>query len=392
MLTPTSPTKNGSIVIFALLFMAFLTGIASSFQLPTLSLFLSQQIKVSPFMVGLFYAVNAIMGIAVSQLLARYSDKHNDRRKVLFFCCIISILGCLVFAYSRNYYVLLFCGTFLLGLGSSVNPQTFAFAREYAKSYEKESLMFTTILRAQISLAWIVGPPLSFSIALHWGFDFLYLSAALAFLLCAILAISLLPKINRLQISQQQSDIMPMQQQRKSVVYLFLVCFLAWTCNSMYLINMPLYVIHQLKLPDSLAGILMATAAGLEVPVMLLAGYLTKFWQKKTLIYIAIMAGLCFYLGLLWLNQTWLLIGLQFFNAVFIGVLASIGMLYFQDLMPQHMGSATTLFTNSAKGSWILGGPLAGLIAQFWHYQTVFYISIGLVVIALCCMWKVRSV
>ena len=109
-------------------------------------------------------------------------------------CCLIAVLGCLIFAYSRNYYVLIIIGTTLLGLGSSANPQSFALAREYAESSHREAVMFTTIMRTQISLAWIVGPPLSFFIALNWGFDYMYLVAGSAFLLCAGVS-KLLPKI-----------------------------------------------------------------------------------------------------------------------------------------------------------------------------------------------------
>ena len=106
---------------------------------------------------GLFYSVNAIIGIILSQILAKYSDKQDDRRKVMIVCCLIAVLGCLIFAYSRNYYVLIIIGTTLLGLGSSANPQSFALAREYAESSHREAVMFTTIMRTQISLAWIVG-------------------------------------------------------------------------------------------------------------------------------------------------------------------------------------------------------------------------------------------
>ncbi len=158
-----------NLVAFNFLLIAFLTGIASAFQTPTLSLYLSQEIQVSPFFVGLFYSVNAIIGIILSQILAKYSDKQDDRRKVMIVCCLIAVLGCLIFAYSRNYYVLIIIGTTLLGLGSSANPQSFALAREYAESSHREAVMFTTIMRTQISLAWIVGPPLSFFIALNWG-------------------------------------------------------------------------------------------------------------------------------------------------------------------------------------------------------------------------------
>ena len=162
-----------NLVAFNFLLIAFLTGIASAFQTPTLSLYLSQEIQVSPFFVGLFYSVNAIIGIILSQILAKYSDKQDDRRKVMIVCCLIAVLGCLIFAYSRNYYVLIIIGTTLLGLGSSANPQSFALAREYAESSHREAVMFTTIMRTQISLAWIVGPPLSFFIALNWGVDYM---------------------------------------------------------------------------------------------------------------------------------------------------------------------------------------------------------------------------
>ena len=122
-------------------------------------------------------AIIGLIGIILSQILAKYSDKQDDRRKVMIVCCLIAVLGCLIFAYSRNYYVLIIIGTTLLGLGSSANPQSFALAREYAESSHREAVMFTTIMRTQISLAWIVGPPLSFFIALNWGFDYMYLVA-----------------------------------------------------------------------------------------------------------------------------------------------------------------------------------------------------------------------
>ncbi|MCK3658972.1 sugar transporter [Pasteurellaceae bacterium Pebbles2] len=385
------PEKPVNVVAFAFLLIAFLTGIASSFQLPTLSLFLSQEIAVSPTMMGYFYAINAIVGIILSQLLAKFSDKMPDRRRVMMFCCLIAVLGCLIFAFSRNYYVLVLFGTTLLGLGSSANPQSFALAREYADSTGRETVMFSTIMRTQISLAWIVGPPLSFSIALNWGFDFMYGVAAFAFLFCAVIAVTLLPKIQPKSASTTPSLQAPTTH-RKSVSYLFAMVFLMFICNSMYLINMPLYVIHELRLAPELAGTLMGTAAGLEIPIMLFAGYLNRYFSKKALIFTALFAGLLFYIGLLFFHTTWQLVLLQFFNAVFIGIVATIGMVYFQDLMPRQAGAATTLFSNAAKLSWVVAGLLAGWSAEIWHYSAVFYVAVFTLIITAVCLAKVRSV
>ena len=379
-----------NLIAFNFLLIAFLTGIASAFQTPTLSLFLSQEINASPFFVGLFYSANAIIGIILSQILAKYSDRHDDRRKIMIYCCLIAVAGCLLFAYNRNYYVLILLGTTLLGLGSASNPQSFALAREYAESNGKEAVMFTTIMRTQISLAWIVGPPLSFFIALNWGFDYMYLVAGSAFLLCAGVS-RLLPKISP-QRAAQKLQVLANTVPRQSVIYLFIANLLLWTCNSMYLINMPLFVINELHLDKELAGTLMGTAAGLEIPVMIIAGYLTQYFGKKSLMLLAMFAGFIFYIGMLFATQTWQLLILQGFNAVLIGIVATIGMLYFQDLMPNQMGSATTLFSNAAKASWIIGGPIAGAIAEIWHYYSVFYLAVVLILVSIGCLNQVKSV
>ncbi|BFU59672.1 MFS transporter [Rodentibacter abscessus] len=379
-----------NLIAFNFLLIAFLTGIASAFQTPTLSLFLSQEIQVSPFFVGLFYSVNAIIGIILSQAVAKYSDNQEDRRKIIIYCCLIAIAGCLLFAYNRNYYVLILLATTLLGLGSAANPQSFALAREYAESVDKEAVMFSTIMRTQISLAWIVGPPLSFFIALNWGFEYMYLVAGFAFLLCAGVSL-LLPRISR-QSAVKKLDVSEQTSPRKSVVYLFIANLLLWTCNSMYLINMPLFIINELQLDKELAGILMGTAAGLEIPMMIIAGYLTKYFTKKQLIAFALFAGLLFYIGIVFATQTWHFVTLQFLNAIFIGITATIGMIYFQDLMPTQMGTATTLFSNAAKASWVIGGPIAGIIAEIWHYNSVFYVATALILVSIFCLKKVKSV
>ena len=51
-------------------------------------------------------------------------------------------------------------GVFLSSFGSTANPQMFALAREHADHTGREAVMFSSILRAQVSLAWVIGPRL----------------------------------------------------------------------------------------------------------------------------------------------------------------------------------------------------------------------------------------
>lgn len=121
---------------------------------------------------------------------------------------------------------------------------------------------------------------------------------------------------------------------RRDALLLFIICTLMWGINSLYIINMPLFIINELHLPEKLAGLMMGTAAGLEIPTMLIAGYYAKRFGKRFLMQISAVAGVLFYVGMLNVHTPALLLALQVLNAIFIGILAGIGMLYFQDLMP----------------------------------------------------------
>ncbi|MFU2136884.1 sugar efflux transporter [Gallibacterium anatis] len=380
-------------ITFTFLLMAFLTGIGSAFQLPVMSLFLAKEVHVSPFAVGCFFAVNAFVGIILGQIIGYFSDRLKDRRLLIFGCSLMAAVGYVIFAFSRNYWVLLTLAVTLFGLGSASNPQIFAFAREYANRKQRQAIMFMTIMRAQISLAWIIGPPLAFWLAINKGFTFLFLIGAIVFLLSACCGRFFLPKIRHKEknITKTASSQSP-QENRTAIIYLSAALVIIFSCNSMYLINMPLYLTNQLHLPENLAGILMGTAAGLEIPIMLLAGWLNKYIAKKRLMTIAILCGVIFYPSLLVVTSDWGLLFLQCLNAGLIGIVATIGMAYFQDLMPTKLGTATTLFTNSAKSSWILGGPLAGAIGGIYSYYDTFYFCSALIFIALFCLYKVRNV
>lgn len=107
---------------------------------------------------------------------------------------------------------------------------------------------------------------------------------------------------------------------------------------------------------------------------------------------IAAVAGLLFYVGMLTVHTPALLLALQLLNAIYIGILAGIGMLYFQDLMPGQAGAATTLYTNTTRVGWIIAGSLAGVVAEIWNYHTVFWIALVMCVLTLSCLTRIKDV
>ena len=379
-------------VYAAFMLVAFMMGVAGALQAPTLSLFLSREVGAQPFWIGLFYTVNAIAGIGVSLWLAKRSDSQGDRRKLIIFCCLMAIGNALLFAFNRHYLTLITCGVLLASLANTAMPQLFALAREYADNSAREVVMFSSVMRAQLSLAWVIGPPLAFMLALNYGFTVMFSIAAGIFTLSLVLIAFMLPSVARVELPSENALSMQGGWQDSNVRMLCVASTLMWTCNTMYIIDMPLWISSELGLPDKLAGFLMGTAAGLEIPAMILAGYYVKRYGKRRMMVIAVAAGVLFYTGLIFFHSRMALMTLQLFNAVFIGIVAGIGMLWFQDLMPGRAGAATTLFTNSISTGVILAGVIQGAIAQSWGHFAVYWVIAVISVVALFLTAKVKDV
>ncbi|HBA3643631.1 TPA: sugar efflux transporter SetB [Escherichia coli] len=386
-----SSAKSFDLTSTAFLIVAFLTGIAGALQTPTLSIFLTDEVHARPAMVGFFFTGSAVIGILVSQFLAGRSDKRGDRKSLIVFCCLLGVLACTLFAWNRNYFVLLFVGVFLSSFGSTANPQMFALAREHADKTGREAVMFSSFLRAQVSLAWVIGPPLAYALAMGFSFTVMYLSAAVAFIVCGVMVWLFLPSMQK-ELPLATGTIEAPRRNRRDTLLLFVICTLMWGSNSLYIINMPLFIINELHLPEKLAGVMMGTAAGLEIPTMLIAGYFAKRLGKRFLMRVAAVGGVCFYAGMLMAHSPVILLGLQLLNAIFIGILGGIGMLYCQDLMPGQAGSATTLYTNTSRVGWIIAGSVAGIVAEIWNYHAVFWFAMVMIIATLFCLLRIKDV
>ncbi|HEI2507893.1 TPA: sugar efflux transporter SetB [Escherichia coli] len=386
-----SSAKSFDLTSTAFLIVAFLTGIAGALQTPTLSIFLTDEVHARPAMVGFFFTGSAVIGILVSQFLAGRSDKRGDRKSLIVFCCLLGVLACTLFAWNRNYFVLLFVGVFLSSFGSTANPQMFALAREHADKTGREAVMFSSFLRAQVSLAWVIGPPLAYALAMGFSFTVMYLSAAVAFIVCGVMVWLFLPSMQK-ELPLATGTIEAPRRNRRDTLLLFVICTLMWGSNSLYIINMPLFIINELHLPEKLAGVMMGTAAGLEIPTMLIAGYFAKRLGKRFLMRVAAVGGVCFYAGMLMAHSPVILLGLQLLNAIFIGILGGIGMLYFQDLMPGQAGSATTLYTITSRVGWIIAGSVAGIVAEIWNYHAVFWFAMVMIIATLFCLLRIKDV
>lgn len=158
------------------------------------------------------------------------------------------------------------------------------------------------------------------------GFSFtvMYLSAAVAFIVCGVMVWLFLPSMQK-ELPLATGTIEAPRRNRRDTLLLFVICTLMWGSNSLYIINMPLFIINELHLPEKLAGVMMGTAAGLEIPTMLIAGYFAKRLGKRFLMRVAAVGGVCFYAGMQMAHSPAILLGLQLLNAILLAFWAASG-------------------------------------------------------------------
>lgn len=103
----------------------------------------------------------------------------------------------------------------------------FALAREHADKTGREAVMFSSILRAQVSLAWVIGPPLAYALAMGFGFTVMYLSAAVAFVFCGAIVWFFLPSMRK-EPRAASGQLEAPRTHRRDALLLFSVCTLMW--------------------------------------------------------------------------------------------------------------------------------------------------------------------
>ncbi|PXV76451.1 hypothetical protein C7433_102125 [Pantoea sp. PNA 03-3] len=72
-------------------------------------------------------------------------------------------------------------------------------------------------------------------------------------------------------------------------------------------------------------------------------------------------------------------------------VVAGIGMLWFQDLMPGRAGAATTLFTNSISTGIILAGLCQGALVEHFGHGSVYWVIAAISLVTLVMIRRVKE-
>ena len=426
MLQTYGANKRGSVATYVV--MSILIAISGSLFNPVMSYYLNTELGFDPIHISVLFALLPLSTIAIVQTIARFSDMGLQRPMIICIAALFGIASSILLYLRPDFVTMCTLGLICLGTHPVAFPQIFASAREFAIKHVKQgSLMFTTFLRSLTSLSWVVGPPLSFAIALGGSFDLLFTVTMVMFALCGLASYFFLPNVFEAQPAPEAQQTQPTAAttakesapddeapapedaaqldapQRDphagakvawwkdgSVLMLFGGTALLFTAFSSYITTMPLYVTQELKLDTSLPGYIMSLAAFIEIPLMFLGAKFAKLIGLKTVVLIGAICMFIFLVLLHFATTPAQLLALQLFPAIFIAFLGSIGMVLFQEMLPTIPGQSTSLFINASTAGQIAGGGMISL-ASTGSYLTIYQGGIGIAAVGIVLIMLVKK-
>ncbi len=381
------------------LFNMTLLGMAISLTAPFLVIFMTETHGMPTSTYGIFMALVAVGSFLMNTVIGRKSDALPfDRKYLIIGALIMMIIAFASFLMIGNVWLLAPVYILFASFGAPAMPQLYASARESINAYRSSiAVMANTVLRSTFSFGFLFGPLIGSVLLGIYGFQGLFTGTVAVFVIVLGMSFLIRPAAKRV-VPQTEIEVVnygepeaPNLLKNTALLLPFVAFIMLHVGQWMYLLNMPLYVTNYLGEPESAVGILASLCAGLEVPFMITIGYLAGKISSKTLLIIAGLLGSMYFLSIGIFNDfTAMVIG-QIPLALFLAVLLGLGISYFQDLLPQFPGYASTLFANAMIIGQLLGNLLGGAASDIVGLEHSFFISGGFLFAAFILFFFTKS-
>lgn len=363
------------IVTWLLAATLFLAGVTGASTLPYRAVVAIEGLGFSTTAFAWVMMVNAGVTAVMSLAMGNLSDRMRDRRHMVLFAAGMGAVayGLVYLVQAQWAYLVAFC--LILPLGGTLMSQSLAFSRAYYdRNDPTRAAYMTSLLRTMFSVAWVVVPPLAGWIAGQFTVVDVFLLAALSHLGCTAIFLYMLRRPEAL--------LPPTAPQEGGPRFWQLLGARQWvgvlgilgirTAIHLHATVLPLAMITDFRGSYTDLGWTSGLAAALEVPFMLMWGWLALRMSKDTIL-IGTSALFAAYLAAISLaDAPATVLWLQLPNAVATAALVSLTITWMQELIRGRVGLSTSMLDVVNIAASLLSAGLFGLVASKASYVAGF--------------------
>jgi len=261
-------------------------------------------------------------------------------------------------------------------------PQLFALAKSHLDRTGADGAQRgIAMIRASWSVAWAVGPAVG-AIVISW-FDFrgvFVTSALFAGFAIILLAFARVLAADPRKLSSRSKLTKELKGPIGLAAFSLVLFHMAMFMGS---IALPVVATHDLKGTKAEVGLIFSVCASLEVLVMFTFVIRPSKAGSRHWISVGFLAFILYFLVATWSTSIAVLVVAQVLRAIGIGLIGYQGISYIQALMPNQVGSAAALFSNTTNAGFLLSGIVAGAWAQAFGYRSMFVVCAVLSLVGL---------
>ena len=366
-----------------------LLGMAYSFVAPFMSMFGTREVHMNEMVFGVFMTITVISAIAISTLLARWSDTHLSRRTVLTLSSFCGALGYVGYAFCRDVVWLTVIGSTVLAVSTTTFSQLFAHAREILGRSQvpaNETPLYMNVFRMFFALSWTIGPAVGAWALTVWSYKGIFIMTAVTFLALLGMILWQIPSAPPPAASAAvRAKLTPLSEalRRPDLLAYFIGLTLICCCLTICMNNLPLLVLDELAGTQKQIGIIYRVAPIFELPFMFYFGLKASHGNQARIMRWGAGIAIAYFALLSVVRAPWHIYPVQILSAAMIAIVSGVAITFFQDYLPGQMGTATNLYSTAQRIGSTAGYLVFGLLAHTLGHRLVFVICSGLCAITL---------
>jgi SET family sugar efflux transporter-like MFS transporter len=329
-------------------------------------------------------SISSLVGALVTMLIGYASDRLPDRRILVLMTAIAGATGMGLVYFGRSQLAFTIAITVIWPFGFAMFSQNFAYVRVYYNERAPERAHFMiTALRTVFSVAWAIVPPVAGYVAAQYSVFDVFLMSALAYLGCGVIFAAMMtdPTTHIAAAPIAKRDANGRRGLLPTPIVAGLVGILIINV-AMRLVSlaMPLSIVTRLGGSVGDVGIYAGIAAALEIPFMLMWGYLGRWFTREAII---IGNGLLLGVYILLVSQARSVMDvflLQAINGIAAAALLSVTISYMQDAIKGRVGLSTSLMDVVGIGATLAGAAVFGVLSAGGNYQLVLVAASGIAI------------
>ncbi|WP_298964365.1 MFS transporter [uncultured Roseibium sp.] len=367
--------------VVLILLLQFTNSLGVSSLIPLMSFFIVEGLGSEPWQVGLYTGLLMPMTLAANRWAGERLDQGYRVKQLLLIsvCAFVLVTALLTQVTSLMMLILLIAP--LMSLTNMGGGTIFTFCRVYS---EREGLDITRInswLRMTVSLAWMIGPAVSFTLVSLFGFSSAFMAAFVVSLFYLLLWATVVPKSfrsKRKPKSEDQND--PINWK---LLVAGLICLGFVITNSLFVSAMPLFFVQETGLPGATPGLSLSIKCVVEIFVIFGSVRLAeRIGTRQVLLLAACLAATSMVL-FAQVTEIWHVIIVSVLEGTYYGLFAGISITFVQSFAPDRPGRATAVYMNSLFLGGMIGSVSMGFIASAGDFRTVLYVAAGSAMLAL---------